>query len=62
MNISKLFLTASLIIISFNICFNKNINSTTDIEGLWISTQETSSLFEPWAQQVALLIRRDSTK
>jgi len=62
MNILKLFFATALIVISFNSCFNKNPRSTTNIEGLWISTEKTSSLFEPWAQQVALLIRRDSTE
>ena len=62
MNKPKLFLTAALIIISFNTCFNKSISSAAGIEGLWISTEETSSLFQPWAEQVALLIERDSTE
>lgn len=62
MNIAKLFLSAALILISLNRCSNKNIKSTGNIEGLWKSTKETSSLFSPWAQQVALLIKRDSAK
>jgi len=62
MNIPKVFLATALIVVSFNTCFNKNISSTTDIEGLWISTEETSSLFEPGADKVALLFSRDSTK
>jgi hypothetical protein len=61
MNILKLFLAAALIVISLNSCIHKNTRSTTSIEGLWISTEETSSQF-PWAQKVALLIGRDSTK
>ena len=60
MNIPKLFLATALIVISLNSCLNKN--TTTNIEGLWISTEETSSQFGPGAQKVALLIRRDSTK
>lgn len=60
MNIPKVFLATALIVISLNSCFNKNTN--TNIEGLWKSTEETSSLFEPWADKVALLFSRDSTK
>lgn len=62
MNIPKVFLATALIVISLNSCFNKNTISTTNIEGLWISTEETSSQFGPGANKVALLIRRDSTK
>ena len=62
MNMPKLFLATALIVITFTGCFNENTISTSNIEGLWISTEETSSLFEPWAQKVALLIKRDSTK
>ena len=62
MYVLKLFLTTALIVISLNSCFNKVNRSTTNIEGLWISTEETSSLFGPGADKVALLIRRDSTK
>jgi CubicO group peptidase (beta-lactamase class C family) len=60
MNKLKLFLATTLIVIPLNSCINKNI--TTNIEGLWISTEETSSLFKPWAEKVALLIGRDGTK
>jgi CubicO group peptidase (beta-lactamase class C family) len=62
MNISKIFFATVLIVIFFNTCFGKNNSFNTDIEGLWISTEETSSLFEPWAQKVALLIRRDGAQ
>ncbi len=59
MNTPKLFLAAVLIVISFNSCFNKN--TTTDIEGLWIATEVTPSQFGD-ADEVALLINRDSNK
>lgn len=62
MNKLKLFLAAFLIIITLNSNSNKNTRSTNNIEGLWISTEETSSQFAPWAQKIALLIKRDSTK
>jgi len=61
-NIPKLFLAAALIGISLNSCSIKNTMSTTNLEGLWISTEETSSQFGPGANIVALLIKRDSTK
>jgi CubicO group peptidase (beta-lactamase class C family) len=60
MNIPKLFLATALIVISLNSCFNKN--TATNIDGLWVSTEEASSQFGPGADKVALLIRRDSTK
>ncbi|MCB0283687.1 MAG: serine hydrolase [Calditrichaeota bacterium] len=52
-------LLASLIILTLHSCQYKN--STAAIEGMWISTEETSALFNPWADNAALLIRRDST-
>ena len=60
MNIPKLFLATALIVISLNTCSNKNTKSTDDIEGLWISTKETSSHFGD-AENAALLIKMDST-
>lgn len=60
MYIPKSFLATALIVISLNGCFNKN--TTTGIEGLWITTDETSYQFRPGADKVALLISRDSTK
>lgn len=36
-------------------------NEAWNIEGLWVSTEKTSSLFQPWAQQVAVQIERNST-
>lgn len=62
MSIRNLLFPAALLVISFKTCFSINIVSAADIEGLWISTEETSSLFEPWAQRVALLIEKDSTQ
>ena len=58
MKIQKLlFLLVSALILLIH-CFK---NNASDIEGLWVSTEETSLLFQPWAQQVALQIERDST-
>ena len=57
MNKLKVFSTLVLIVISFNNC--RDNDTAVDIEGLWISTEESSHLFAPGAQQVALQIRRD---
>ncbi len=59
MNTLKLFLVSLLLMISLNSCVNEN--NTNDIEGLWVSTEETSLLFQPWAEKVALFISRDSS-
>jgi CubicO group peptidase (beta-lactamase class C family) len=60
MNIPKLFLATILIIISLTSCSD---NSTkTNIEGLWISTEETTTQFGPGVQNVALLISSDNNK
>jgi CubicO group peptidase (beta-lactamase class C family) len=58
-NIPIVFLPAGLIIILLIACSQDD--STAEIEGLWISTEETSSLFEPGADHAALLIKRDSS-
>jgi len=56
----RLFLSAVILITTLSACFN---NATTiNIEGLWVSTEETSVLFEPWGHKAALLISRDSSK
>ncbi len=60
MNKLKVFSALILIVISFNNCSNKD--TTTDMEGLWVSNKESSHLFAPGAQEVALQIRRDSTE
>jgi len=60
MNKFKVFSALVLTVISFNTCSIKD--ATTDIEGLWISNEESSHLFAPGAQELALLIRRDSTE
>ncbi|MEJ2103700.1 MAG: serine hydrolase [Ignavibacteriaceae bacterium] len=60
MNISRLFLATALIVISLTSCFNKK--ATADIEGLWVSTEEASSQFQPGADKASLLIKRDSTE
>lgn len=60
MNKLKVFSALVLIVIFFNNCTNKG--TTTDIEGLWISNEESSHLFAPGAQEVALLIKRDSNE
>ena len=62
MKIPKVFLATVLSIIFINSRVHKNTRSAGPIERLWITTEETSNFFEPWADQVALLIRRDSTK
>jgi CubicO group peptidase (beta-lactamase class C family) len=60
MNKLKVFSSLILIVFSFNNCRNKD--TTTDIEGLWISNEESAHLFAPGAQELALLIKRDSTE
>ena len=62
MNKLKLFLATVLMVVSFISCSNNNTESTTSIEGLWISTEEASSQFGPGADKVALQIKRDSTQ
>jgi CubicO group peptidase (beta-lactamase class C family) len=59
MNLAKIFFASSLIVFSFNGCFNKNTMSTSDFEGLWISTKETSTNFGD-AENAVLLIKKDS--
>ncbi|MBU2649899.1 MAG: beta-lactamase family protein [Bacteroidetes bacterium] len=56
----RLSLSAVILMITLSACINKG--TTINVEGLWVSTDETSVLFEPWGQKVALLISRDSTK
>ncbi len=60
MNILKLLLLAALSVISFNNCFNNSAKSTADIEGLWVTNEETSSHFTSGTQKVVLQIKRDS--
>ena len=60
MNRTKLFFTWTLIIISLSSCFNQNSISNINIEGLWISTKETSTNFGD-AENAVLLIKKDST-
>ena len=62
MIIQKLFVAFFVIIFSFNTSYCKNNNDFNEIEGLWISAEETTSLFGPWAEKVALLIGRDTNK
>lgn len=59
MNRLKLFVAWALIIISLNSCFSKNNSSHNNIEGIWISAEDTSSLFGD-AENIALLIKRDA--
>ena len=59
LNKFKAFSGLFLIIICFNNCSNRS--TSPEIEGLWISTEESSHLFAPGADEVALLIERDST-
>ncbi|HOI29643.1 MAG TPA: serine hydrolase [Melioribacteraceae bacterium] len=60
MNRTKLLFTWALIAISINSCINNNTTSTAGIEGLWISTKETSSNFGD-ADNALLLIRKESS-
>ena len=48
----------SLIVIT--LCSCSNYNNTAEIEGLWITTEETSQLFAPGAHEAALMISIDS--
>jgi CubicO group peptidase (beta-lactamase class C family) len=50
----------ALTVIFFSCCSNQS--HTAGIEGLWISTEETSQLFAPGAHEVALLISSDSSE
>jgi hypothetical protein len=59
MSIPKVFFAMVLIVIFFNSCFHKNITNN-HIEGVWESTEETSSIFEG-IDKVALRIRKDSS-
>lgn len=59
MNKLRVFFALVLIVLSFNNCSIKD--TTSDIEGLWISNEESSHLFAPGAQELVLQIRRDST-
>jgi CubicO group peptidase (beta-lactamase class C family) len=60
MNRPKLFLATTLIVISLNSCFNKN--TTTNIEGWWITDEKNSPHFADGTQKIALQIRRDTNK
>jgi len=62
MNILKILLIAVFVAILLNSCFSKSSKSVMDIEGLWISTEETSTKFLSGTQQVVLQIRRDSNE
>lgn len=59
MNLPKLFLSAALIVISFYSCTIDNNSFTTNIEGMWISTKETSTNFGD-ADNAVLLIKKDN--
>lgn len=59
MDIVKLLLAFALIVISSYNCSNKNAIPANSIEGMWISTEETSSGFGD-ANNVVLFIRRDN--
>ena len=58
MNKLKVCTALVFVVLFFADCSHKD--TTSDIEGLWISTEESSHLFAPGAQEVALLIQRDS--
>ncbi|MFH0758930.1 MAG: serine hydrolase [Bacteroidota bacterium] len=57
---SKVFSAVALIVTFFNGCIDSN--TPTEIEGLWISTEKSSYLFAPGAEELALQIRRDSSQ
>lgn len=59
MSIPKIFFTLVLIV---NSCSNRNTMFTNNIEGFWISTEETTSQFGQGVQKVALLIKSDGAK
>lgn len=59
MNQLKVFFSWALIAIFLNSCFDKNSSSSNDIEGMWISTKETSTDFGI-ADNAVLLIKNDS--
>ena len=52
--------TALVVLSTLNGCTNLSKRSTPEIEGLWVSTDETSALFAPGADAVALKLERDS--
>lgn len=60
MNRLKLISMLTMIVISFNHCSYKNV--VLEFEGLWISTEESSHLFGPGAEELALQISRDSSQ
>ena len=60
MNRQNLFFKWALILIFIYSCSNKTTVCTSDIEGLWVSTEETSTNLGD-AKNAALLIERDST-
>ncbi len=51
----------TLFLIFLNSCNTDYKSPACKAGGLWITTEATSSLFEPWAQSVALHISKDST-
>lgn len=59
MNQLKVFFSWAFIAIFLNSCFDKNSSSSNDIEGMWISTKETSTDFGD-AENAVLLIKKDS--
>lgn len=59
MDIVKLFLAFALIVISSYNCSNKNTIPANSIQGVWISTEETSSNFGN-ADNAVLFIKKDS--
>jgi CubicO group peptidase (beta-lactamase class C family) len=59
MNRLILYTALAIICISSNFCSKKDAN--TLIEGLWITTEESSQLFAPGAHEAAIMISRDSS-
>lgn len=51
--------TALVVLFTLYGCTNLSNRTTPEIEGLWVTTEETSSLFAPGADRVALMLTRD---
>ena len=58
----KLLLVTILVVINLTVCTRFNGKSISEIEGLWISTEESSSKFLSGTQEVVLQIKRENTE
>jgi len=57
-NLLKHFLLLFFVVTCLSSCHNNKSKSTTDIEGLWISTEGTTAKFPNGKQEVVLKINR----